>query len=364
LPSEVVLALLHRRFCGRVKGKLSETNRRLFCRVWPIAQMAFTAKNSDQVYTLAQAILDILRSSGKPLDGLASYVKIQICAGCSGERHDQAHEAFGGDASVLGNELKNRALEDLLPSDQGTHPKDHITPKPYLDLLHQATPHTNRLIRYLQVLPSADQGFLYSDRGGRFSLKAYLRNRERPFRQRVEDETSQKKATIGVLVDCSSSMEQNMPAVRLGVMILHLACKGLGIEHGIWVFSSWPDPYRGVKGFDDPSTFTPAYIAGLQASGGTNLLAAMKSLTPKFAETDTDIKLLLVIHDGQPESVELCQRYIVQQRTPYIVGVYLGEGDAARMRQLFAGRLIATASEHLPEVLSNFLLRLMARDAG
>jgi hypothetical protein len=150
-----------------------------------------------------------------------------------------------------------------------------------------------------------------------------------------------------------------MEAVAEAVMVLHLACLALGIDHQVIVIPQGvriADLHTGERG--------KALIAGLVPARtswedvGKNLARYLGEL----ASAEADIRLAAVLHDGFPNDAELARDEAIRHRGRVeTIGVLLDpdEDSLEAMRAIFGlDRLIGTAAETLPVKLGSVVRNL------
>src|SRR3990172_7349784 len=110
-------------------------------------------------------------------------------------------------------------------------------------------PRAGELIEELALEPRGDEPEP-AERGGKLSIRQYLRDRERPFLVRDEESREPPRLALRVVVDHSTSMNHRrsgrtrMESVAEGSMMLHLACTALGLDHQVAVTPQQVRPLR------------------------------------------------------------------------------------------------------------------------
>lgn len=231
----------------------------------------------------------------------------------------------------------------------------------------RARPRASALVEELSFEPGGG-GEDHASRGGRLVVRQLLHDPGAPFLVEANDRGRHPPTiALRVLVDHSTSMNvrsgrdgrTRMEAVAEAVMVLHLACLALDIEHQVYAIP------QGVRIADlDTGERWKALIAGLVPARtswedvGKNLARHL----PDLLTTQADIRVALALHDGYPNDAELardqCQRYRGRVET---IGVLLDPD--ADTREVMAGifgpdRLIATTSEELPVKLAGLIRHL------
>lgn len=367
-PGQVVAAALQHRWAYRLglslKGALSKDNLELWEKVRPLAEKAWVASSSVEVDAVARRIVRIL---GLKEHQVPAWV-VQALDRCQGERRR-------GDAS---DHKAPSATKPFGPADGAGRsepfdgelvPEGHkvgsghaaIEPKPYAELEERAAPLARELIEEL-ALEVAQHQAEPVERGGKLSVRDYLRDRDRPFLVAEDESPIPPTLALRVIVDHSTSMNHSragrtrMESVAEGAMMLHLACTALAIDHGVSVApqqADLADLFSAERG--------KALIAGLvpALTGWEDIAIAIKRQSDDLLGIAVSIRLVLVLHDGYPndgpKAKKLCQelRGVVE-----VIGVLLDPDQATRdaMSEIFGqDRLVACKSKDLPKKLAAVL---------
>ena len=150
-----------------------------------------------------------------------------------------------------------------------------------------------------------------------------------------------------------------MEVVAEAVMVLHLTCLALGIEHQVVVVP------QGVRVADlHTGELGKALIAGLvpARTGWEDVGKHLARHLVELASVEADIKVAAVLHDGFPNDAELAQDEARRHRGRVeTVGVLLDPDreSLAAMQAIFGpDRLIGTAADDLPTKLGSLLRSL------
>jgi hypothetical protein len=368
-PGQVVAAALQYRWGYRLgmplKGVLTAGNQAKWDEVRPLVEKAWVADSSLKVDRIARRIVQIL---GLREIDVPTWV-VQMLDRCKGARRHSdpaegkapsAPKPFGpGDTSPARSDaFDGEMLPDGHKEGFGGSP---IEPKPYLELETRAAPLAKELIQELELEPVSEEP-QPAERGGRLSVRQYLRERDRPFLAADEDSLKPPALAISVVVDHSTSMNTSragrtrMESVAEGAMVLHLACTALGIEHVVWVtpqqlgLATLTTAERGM-----------ALIAGLipAQTGHENIAVALERQSADLLRTPTDVRLLLVLHDGYPNDGEKAKKLCTELRGKVeVIGVLLDPDDGTHvaMTEIFGqDRLVACKSKELPKKLAAML---------
>ena len=315
-PDEVLNFMLKLRWSERtgteVVTKVSTINTKRWNEVEPLVRKSWMAQTSIEVEKTAihvAAILD-LKELPEWLTNLLSKL-----GSLEGKRleDDQAEE---GRNPIVPNNLPQEENGNDPDFDGTPLPNEHpagndfqdVKPAPYLDIVAQVQPQVEELAALLGVKPKSSEQES-SPRGQRFSVREWLHQPTTPFT--VEEDAPKEPPTLAfrVLIDHSTSMNhgERMRQARIGAMLLHLVGVRLSITHEI---ALTPNDLRianltsGERGL--------ALIAGI--AGQTSYEGVETTLAAHAEEllaTKADIRMILVIHDGYPDSPNqikaLCQ---------------------------------------------------------
>lgn len=333
-PAQVLSYMLQLRWATRagvsVRGDLSPKNQERWVQVEPLVYQAWTAVNSSVCDRKAEEIVSIL---GIEEVDIPEWLKqlLKKLEAIEGQRGP-------GDAAEAISPRIDDSLQDEgdmeQPFDGEPLPHEHtagtgshlIEPKPYLELVNKVQPLVRRLVEELAIENSLSL-FEPSERGGRLSLRQYLRDQERPFILPEEEAPALPTLTFRVIIDHSTSMNQGgrMEYAAQAAMLLHLAAIELVIPHQVIVT---PDDIRVAD--LESGEIGLAMIAGTMPaqSGWEDTGLAVSRHGEELLSGPEDIKLLLVLHDGMGNDHELlakeCQRL---RNKVLILGLGIGMGD-------------------------------------
>jgi hypothetical protein len=310
-PGEVLSYLLAWRFAARLgkpgRGALSARNQLLWEQVRPIAEEAWVAKESSIVDQCAARIARLLG-----LREIPRYLReAQGAVGeIVGERNaedivERESPGKGKPASGKDEEISRDPGLPPLPDD---HPAGKgryaIDPAPYLELLQATEVLAQELIEELRVEEQPEVP-VPQERGRRLSIRQLLRTPETPFLEREEERKELPSLSFRLLVDYSTSMNwsQRMRYAQQGAMVMHRVAVELGIDHQIAATPNnmlLADLQSGERGL--------ALIAGLEGKTswediGLAIQIHGQGLLPRAER----IKLILCVHDGQPNDAELAR---------------------------------------------------------
>lgn len=368
-PGQVVAAALQYRWAYRLglslKGELSGLNRGRWDRVRPLVEKAWVAPSSLEVDRIAERIVKLL---GLKEHQVPAWVigELDRCQGSRrrddpGERRRPARaEPFGeGDEGSASPEpFDGELVPDGHKAGSGDFP---VTPQPYLELEERAEPLARQLIEELSLEPLASEPEP-AERGGRLSVRQYLRDRGRPFLVREDESEAPPVLALRVVVDHSTSMNHReggrmrIESVAEGAMTLHLACEALGVEHRIAV-----TPQQVVLAELGSGERGKALIAGMvpAQTGWEDIAVAVRQHSEELLRSGADIRLLLVLHDGYPNDGELAKKLCQTLRGKVeVIGALLDpdEGTQKAMTEIFGrDRLVACRSGELPKKLAAML---------
>lgn len=368
-PGQVVAAALQHRWAVRLgetlKGELSEANQKLWEEVRPLVEKAWVADSSKKVDRIAARIVKIL---GIKDSDLPEWV-IQASDRCRGHRSERDKSEDRAPPGVGKMSPPGRPRKKPQPFDGERVPDGHkagsgreaIIPKPYAELEERAAPLARELIEELTIEPDAAEPEP-SERGGRLSVRQYLRERERPFLLPEDDLMAPPALAVRVVIDHSTSMnEKSGRGTRIGsvaeaAMTLHLACTELRIDHSISV-----TPQQEVLADRESGERGKALIAGIvpAQTGFEDVAVAVETNAESLIASAAAIRLVLVLHDGYPNDGKKAAKLCADLRGKVeVIGVLLDPTDTTRdaMTEIFGqDRLVACASPELPKKLAAML---------
>ena len=370
-PGEVVAYFLQLRWAARtclpVKGNLSPSNQVLWQKVEPLVYEAWNAESSELVDCVAAEIVRILELKEFHTPVWVREI-LDKFGPCEGERKDgdEAEKATGESDRGDGSEESNQEPEpfdgDVPPNDKRIGISDQeIEPRPYIELEERVRPLVQEMIDELSWKQAPGQ-WESVERGGKLSLREYLRDRSRPFL--AEEEKGKAPATLAlkVIVDHSTSMNHKcggktrMESVAEAVMTLHLVCLELEIPHEVLVTPQAleiADLNSGEKG--------KALIVGLAPArcGYEDMGLAINTYAVPMASYPQDIELVLCLTDGACNDADLGRSTCLTLRSKVeVIGVLLDPDEATKsyVATMFGeDRLIACYSPELPQKLGNIL---------
>ena len=365
----MVAAALQYRWAYRLgrplRGELSTINREHWEKVRPLVEKAWVAATSTEVDRIARRIVRMLDLKEHELP--ARVVAQSDRCGGARRRNDAAEERSPRPPRPMREgEMPEGRSE---PFDGELLPEGHregsgsyrIEPKPYAELEERAAPMARELIEELALEPTPDEPEP-AERGGRLSVRQYLRDRERPFLVRHDESPEPPRLALRVVVDHSTSMNQRrsgrtrMESVAEGSMMLHLACAALGLDHQVAVTpqqATLADPSSGEGG--------KALIAGMvpALTGWEDVSVAVSRHSTELIESAAAIRIILVLHDGYPNDGEVAKKLCLDLRGKVeVIGILLDPDDATRaaMGDIFgADRLVACRANELPKKLAAML---------
>jgi hypothetical protein len=368
-PGQVVAAALQYRWAYRLgrplKGELSALNRERWDRVRPLVERAWVAPSSLKVDRIAVRIVKLL---GLKEHQVPAWVmgELDRCQGSRrrddpGERRGPAPpEPFDGTEEAGGSPepFDGELVPDGHKAGSGEFP---IDPEPYLELEERAGPLARELIEELSLDRLAAEPEP-AERGGRLSVRQYLRDGDRPFLVREEEAQTPPVLAVRVVVDHSTSMNHRqggrmrIESVAEGAMTLHLACEALAIDHRIAV-----TPQQTVLAELGSGERGKALIAGMvpAQTGWEDIAVAIRRHGEELMKAGADIRLVFVLHDGYPNDGEVAKKLCQSLRGKVeVIGVLLDPDEATQhaMGEIFGqDRLVACESAQLPRKLAAML---------
>lgn len=370
-PGEVVAYFLQLRWARRlgrpVKGGLSPANRERWRKVEPLVYEAWEAASSDTVNRHAQRIVRALGLRERELPAWVKEILEKVGCGKGQRKRDDPAEQGRGVGRAEGE--AGEPESDFEPFDGEIPPNDSrlgsghdaIEPQPYIWLEEKVRPLAQKLIQELrwEEPPLRVEAV---ERGGRLSVREYLRNRETPFVAVEDGPNPPPTMALKVIVDHSTSLNvrtangTRMHSIAEAVMMLHLVCLELGIRHEVIVT---PQGFRIADG--ESGERGKALIAGLIPArcGYEDMGRAIQTHALPMASDPEDLKLVVCLTDGACNDAELGKRLCQALRGRVdVTGVLLDpdEGTRVFMADMFGqDRLICCRSEELPEKLAQML---------
>ena len=335
---------------------------------------AWVASSSDEVVAIAKRILDFLKIPETP------------------ELPDWLTKLLGSDGMSVGtaepmsgapSEPKGRGTGEGESDDDDDGPRGHgaspdhkldsgyTHPNPsYAEYVDAVMPWVRQLAARLER-PTPRVRIVPNDTRGRYSLRADLRDPERPFVRRDVPAVATGLA-IDFLGDQSGSMgmaktpadgNAKMNAARLGMLLMHLACEARHIAHAITLF----DYCFSILEYGGDAEIASALIAGWNGwTGEENLGKHMRERALKLLARPEACKVLVVVHDGYPVADGDPEDVVKFQRENagriHVIGVYLHDDkvdadEEAQMRGLFPN-LISASPKELPNKLGDLITAL------
>ena len=370
-PGEVVAYFLQLRWARRIglpiKGGLSARNQKLWQKVEPLVYEAWHAEASKAVHRNAEEIVRILglKESEIPEWVRAILDKLGPAEGqrADGDEAETANTGFQQDDTVGDSDEKPEPFDgDVPPNDSRVgEGLQAIEPEPYIQLEEKVRPLVQELIDELSWKEKPER-WGPVERGGRLSLRDYLRDKERPFLAEEDHGKALPTLALKVIIDHSTSLNHSsggktrIESIAEAVMALHLVCLDLGLSHEVLVTPQAfkiADLNSGERG--------KALIAGLVPArcGHEDMGLAIKTRAAPMVGYPEDIKLVLCLTDGACNDARLGQEICSALRGKVeVIGVLLDPDERTRayVAEMFGqDRVIACRSEELPQKLGNIL---------
>jgi len=285
-----------------------------------------------------------------------------------GERVE-GDKAEKGSREPRQSETDEETNKEPKPFDGDIHPNDKregdghgaIEPQPYIELEEKVRPLVQELIDELSWEESPQQ-WESVERGGKLSLREYLRDRNHPFLAEEDQGKAPLTMALKVIIDHSTSLNHSsggktrMESIAEAVLALHLVCLELAIPHEVIVTP------QALKIADlDSSERGKALIAGLVPAlcGYEDMGLAIKTNAVSMSNNPEDIKLVLCLTDGACNDADLGRKTCLALRDKVeVIGVLLDPDDTTRgyVAAMFGeDRLVACRSQELPQKLENIL---------
>jgi len=376
-PGEVIAYFLQLRWAAQigkpVKGSLSAKNQDLWEKVKSLVFAAWEAETFDLVCKNAAEIvrilgfkiivipawaIEILRKlgslKGKRIDGDFTEITGGVILKDKRSKSEEKPEPFDGE--VLPN--KSRAGKG----------SEAIPPKPYLELEERVKPLVKELIDEL-IVEEKPINLEPEERGGRFSVREYIRDESRPFL--CEEGFAKTPPTINlkIIVDHSTSLNYGkvgrytrIESMVQAIMTLHLVCLELGTPHEVIV-----TPQQVIIADLESGERGKALIAGLSPAlcDYEDMGLAIKNHALPMQDYEEDIKIALCLTDGACNDAELGKEICRALRGKVeVIGVLLDPDNHTKsyLFDMFGkDRVIACKAEQLPQKLGNVLRSIRGR---
>lgn len=368
---EVVAYFLQLRWAKRlglpIKGGLSIKNRELWQKVEPLVYESWQAETSQIVDRNAG---EIVRTLGLKEFEIPEWVKdiLDKLGSIEGERAegDEAEKVRGGtyrDRSAEESNEEPKPFDGEVPPNERREGKgrEAIEPKPYIELEEKVKPLVEELIDEL-AWEEKPKRYEAAERGGRLSIRDYLRDKTHPFLAEEEQGKAPPTLALKMIVDHSTSLNHSsgskmrIESIAEAVMTVHLVCLELRIPHEVLVTP------QALKLADlDSGERGKALIAGLVPAlcGYEDMGLAIQNHALPMVNYPQDIKLVLCLTDGACNDAELGKKVCLALRGRVeVIGILLDpdEETKAYMADMFGqDRVIACRSEELPQKLGNIL---------
>jgi hypothetical protein len=370
-PGQVLACFLQLRWAKKIgepiKGGLSPKNQELWQKVEPLVYEAWEAETSGVVDRNAEKIVHIL---GLKEFEIPEWVKdlLDKLGAVEGERteDDKAEKGSGGfrgEGSGKESDEEPKPFDGEVPPNDRMEGKGHeaIEPKPYIELEERVKPLVQELIEELSWEESPKQ-LEPAERGGRLSIREYLRDKVHPFLAEEEEAKAPPTLALKVIIDHSTSLnygshaKTRMEPIAEAVMTVHLVCLELGIPHEVLVTPQQlriADLGSGERG--------KALIAGLVPAlcGYEDMGLAIKTHAVPMVSYPQDIKLVLCLTDGACNDAglgkEICRALWGKVA---VIGILLDPDEQTKgyVTEMFGqDRVIACRSQELPQKLGNIL---------
>ncbi|MBI2842142.1 MAG: hypothetical protein HYX78_01950 [Armatimonadetes bacterium] len=371
-PGEVVAYFLQLRWARRagqpVKGGLSARNQAIWKKVEPLVYESWEADTAEVVYRNSEKIVELLGIH--ELD-IAPWVTdlMDRLGHIEGERiaGDEAEKVcgrpLGSSTATSDSPVEPEPFDgEVLPNDRREGSGyEAIEPKPYIQLEEKVTPLVQELIDELSWEESPCR-LEPAERGGRFSMRDYLKDMNRPFLTEEAGPKAPPTLVLKVIVDHSTSLNHNsagtsrIESVAGAVMALHLVCTELRIPHEIMVTPQnlrIADSAVGERG--------KALVAGLVPArcGYEDMGRAIQTHAVPMTLRSESIRLVLCLTDGACNDAELGKRVCRELRGKVeVIGVLLDPDETTEgyVTDMFGeDRIVCCNSDELPWKLGNIL---------
>jgi hypothetical protein len=239
---------------------------------------------------------------------------------------------------VLDNDEMTKVIEAHLSFENDVF---NITPAPYIDLLNEARPLVNQLVKELKL--PAPRASTAADRySGRFKARYYIRKAEAPFARKKNIGIDVPPMALSLILDRSGSMINMISSLKLAAVgIARACCEELNIPLDIWVLEGAAQ----IKSFDEHGPQVYARIAGIRAAGGTDMIPTLLAAQESLAKRPEPLKQMLLVHDGVPDGFEITRELLSSAPFMGLYAMYV-------VQPLEDPELLQRYTEHGKECLS------------
>lgn len=160
---------------------------------------------------------------------------------------------------------------------------------------------------------------------------------------------------ISVVIDCSGSMKgRKLPLAKQALIAVAEVNQQINVKTDVLAFAG--SRVTVVKTFDQPLQTAHAAIGGLRAGGGTPTAEALWDAGLRLAARREERKLMLLVTDGLPQSLEAAQE-VAQRVTVSGIELYgIGIGDAgAAVAQFCPKYAVLTGIDHIADAVLDAL---------
>lgn len=165
------------------------------------------------------------------------------------------------------------------------------------------------------------------------------------------------RLSVGLLVDESGSTQGILiKSAMLTSLVIEDFCRSLDIPHLVYGFTSGPNDAR-ILSYAEPHEIDNGNrfrITGMKARGGTPTAAALSFMIKRMKKLPADIRLIIVITDGQSDNCAAVQKIISSALRDKTIIIAAGIGsDRKRVAQEFGENSFMDISdlEEMPEQL-------------
>jgi hypothetical protein len=357
--------------------KVSASGQRLWTKIQPLVEQAWTAPDTQMVISLGREILRIL---GLP----TSTPRLGLEQVNPGDIPIQAVKPLplpldpSNPGPGLGIGLGDEDLP-IIPARGNL-----LEPKPYLELEEKVRPRATRLADALRE-PRLDQRQSAHEYRGRYNFRQELRTPNKPHLAPQEIGQASRSLALYVLVDRSGSMHRFEQPVKEALMTIYLASIQVGIPLGIAYFGQ-DDFYAGDSHLppelitveqtvaevaqlaQDNDEAVKALIAGYNGWSNEEYLDwGLRKAKTELRARPERLRVLIIIHDGEPIyrsstvsdwDLSLAHLCSLEQAGIFPIGVHLGTENLEKLHRLFPRLVNCPEGEALPDKLGSMLCSL------
>jgi hypothetical protein len=357
---------------------VSAAGKRLWLKIRPLVEQAWTTPDTQAVISLGREILRILDMPvSTPRLGLLQVNTEDIPL--KGAKPIPLPNDPSDSSPGLGAGMFDQDLPGLQAKSKA------LDPAPYIEIEEKVLPFASRLAEALTE-SRPDQRLALHEYRGRYSFRQEIHTPDTPHLTKMELGQAARSLALYVLVDRSGSMDRFEQPIREALMTIYLAAKKVRIPIGIAYFGE-DDFYAGDAHLSaDLITVeqTVAEVAKFEMNNDELVKALIAGYTGWSSEEYLDwglrkaeadlrtrpehLKVLLILHDGEPVfqtrsvsdwDLSLAHISALERSGIITIGVHLGHENLEKLYKLFPRLVNCPKGESLPDKLGIMLRSLV-----